>query len=166
MSVCTVDKSKVEISQKSLALSEYMNFMKMSKWDFIKVLKILCLSGVQKKYVCARRGFRVRAPFPPIDMSKTFLGSFSCLLAGWISLQFFSIHFFFLILSTTNFYNFLTISVFNHDFSHLLLNVNSKSKSHVYFKTSGFELKHKYFFIQIFEYIINYNCDSNLNSEN
>ena len=71
-----------------------------------------------KKYVCARRGFCVRAPFPPIDMSKTFLGSFSCLLAGWISLLFFSIHFF-LILSTTNFYNLLTISLFNHDFSHL-----------------------------------------------
>ena len=75
-----------------------------------------------KKYVCARRGFRVRAPFLPIDMSKTFLGSFSCLLAGWISLLFFSIHFFSFSFClrriSTTFSQYLI--VFNHNFSHLL----------------------------------------------
>ena len=79
-----------------------------------------------KKYVCARRGFRVRAPFPPIDMSKTFFGSFSCLLAGWISLLFFSIHFFFfLILSTKNFYNFLTILLGSYYKTSTVIKINS-----------------------------------------
>ena len=113
--------------------------MKMSNYEFINVLKILCFSGVQKNMFA-------RAPFLPIDMSKTFLGSFSCLLAGWISLQFFSIHFFFLILSTTNFYNFLTISVFNHDFSHLLsLKVSKSRKQNIKFSYTPQQQPTKFF---------------------
>ena len=103
-------KSEWNITQNFCGLLRKPEFYENVKMRLHKGFENFVLFWSAKKYVCARRGFRVRAPFPPIDMSKTFFGSFSCLLAGWISLLFFSIHFFFfLILSTKNFYNFLTI---------------------------------------------------------
>ena len=87
-------KSEWNITQNFCGLLRKPEFYENVKMRLHKGFENFVLFWSAKKYVCARRGFRVRAPFPPIDMSKTFFGSFSCLLAGWISLLFFSIHFF------------------------------------------------------------------------
>ena len=114
-------KIKWDITQKFCGLLRKPEFYENVKMRLHKDFGNFVLFWSAKKYVCARRGFRVRAPFPPIDMSKTFLGWFSCLRASWLDFSpILFDSFFFLILSTTNFYNLLTISVFNHDFSHLL----------------------------------------------